>query len=312
QKVLRPGRSEPRTRFDGLGFLSVAFGSVALLYGVSAVTSGDTTTWNVLVLCGAVALLLAFVVIELVTVRRGLTPLLDLRRFRDRTFTWSTLALICQTFATFGILFLIPIYLQTMRQQTALYSGSVQAAQALATLLVVPVAGRLSDKIGPRPIALAGLIVMTGAVALLTTLTLTTPIALFVGILFLLGCAGGLSGQITVAAMSQVRSEEQQAVAHSSTLMSVLRASAAPLGVAMLSSLMQAQSQQYRASLAAPGIGGELLTQQSALLAMHDSFLVALGFALVALIAMYCVPKRKPLVKQRLEDAQIEEASVPL
>jgi MFS family permease len=146
----------------------------------------------------------------------------------------------------------------------------------------------------------------------MTTLTLTTPIVVFVGILFLLGCAGGLTGQITVAAMSQIRSEEQQAVAHSSTLMSVLRASAAPLGVAMLSRLMQAQSQQYRTILAAPGLSGELLTQQSALLAMHASFLVAACFALVALIAMCCVPKRNPLVKQRPEDAQVEEASVSL
>jgi MFS family permease len=207
---------------------------------------------------------------------------------------------------------MIPIYLQTLRQQTALYSGSVQAAQALATLMVLPIAGRLSDKIGPRPIAIVGLIIMTGAAALMTTLTLTTPIVLFVGILFLLGCAGGLTSQITVAAMSQIRSEEQQAVANSSTLMSVLRAGAAPLGVAMLSSLMQAQSQQYRISLAAQGQASELVTQQSALLAMHDSFLVASCFALVALVAMCCVPKRNPLVKQRPEDTQIEEVSVPL
>src|SRR5262245_62054095 len=312
QKVLRPVRPELRSRFDGLGFLTVASGSVALLYGVSALTSGDITIRNILVLCGAVVLLMAFVTVELATVRRGRTPLLDLRRFRDRTFTWSTLALICQTFATFGILFLIPIYLQTLRQQTALYSGSVQAAQALATLALLPFAGRLSDKIGPRPIALVGLMVLAGAAALLTSLSLTTPIAIFVGILFLLGCAGGLTSQITVAAMSQIRSEEQQAVANSSTLMSVLRASAAPLGVAMLSSLMQAQSEQYRTSLAAQGLGGELLRQQSALLAMHDSFLVASCLALVALVAMCCVPKRKSLVKQRPEDTQIEEVSVPL
>jgi MFS family permease len=193
-----------------------------------------------------------------------------------------------------------------------LYSGSVQAAQALATLAILPLAGRLSDKIGPRPIALVGLIVLTGAAALLTSLTLTTPIAIVVGILFLLGCAGGLTSQIPVAAMSQIRSEEQQAIANSSTLMSVLRASAAPLGVAMLSSLMQAQSEQYRISLAAQGITGELVTQQSALLAMHDSFLVASCVALVGFAAMYCVPKRNPLVKQQSEHAQIEEGSMPL
>jgi DHA2 family multidrug resistance protein len=311
QRVLPSTQPERQARFDGLGFLTVASGSVALLYSVSAVTSGDTTLRNLVVVCGAVVLLLAFVMIELVKGQRGQAILLDLRRFRDRTFTFSTLALICQTFAVFGILFLIPIYLQTLRHQTALYSGAVQGASALATLLALPIAGWLSDKIGPRPISLLGLIVLVGAAAAMALVTLTTPIALFVGILILLGCSGGLTGQITVAAMSQIAHEEHQAVANASTLVSVLRATAAPLGVAMLSSLVQAQSQRYRISLAGQGLTGDLLTQQSVLLAMHTSFVVAALLALLALLAMGMVPKRSRSAIPQPERPPVEEASIP-
>jgi EmrB/QacA subfamily drug resistance transporter len=307
QKVLRPAQPQP-ARFDGLGFLTITSGSVALLYSVSAITSGDITVRNILVLGGAVALLVAFAAIELAKVRRGQAPLLDLRRLGDRTFSFSTLALICQTFAVFGILFLIPIYLQTLRHQTALYSGAIQGATALATLVILPIAGRLSDKIGPRPIALLGLIVLVAAAAIMATLTLTTPIWLFVGILILLGCSGGLTGQIQVAAMSQIANEEHQAIANASTLVSVLRATAAPLGVAMLSSLVQAQSQQYQVSLAQQGLTGELLAQQSAVLAMRASFLVAALLAAVALLAMYVVPKRRLLTTQPPERPAIGEA----
>ena len=145
----------------------------------------------------------------------------------------------------------------------------------------------------------------------MATLTLTTPIWLFVGILILLGCSGGLIGQIQVAAMSQIANEEHQAVANASTLVSVLRATAAPLGVAMLSSLVQAQGQEYRASLAQRGLTGELLAQQSTVLAMHTSFLVAALLAIVALLAMYVVPKRNPRATQPPERSPIGEASIP-
>ena len=293
QKVLRQTPPEQQPHFDGAGFLTAASGSAALLYAISALTSGENTLKNVLFLFGGALLLLVFVVIELVKVRRGQKPLLDLRRFQDRTFTFSNLALVFYTLTWFGVLFLIPIYLQTLHHETALQAGVIQGTQALATMALLPIAGRLSDRIGPRPIAIVGLIVLVGAVTLMVTLTLNTPVWIIVGILLLLGCAAGFLGQIPVAAMSQIEKEEHQEVTNGSTLVSVLRAIAAPMGVAVLSSIVQAQSQQFTRSLASQGITGELLQQQSSLLAMHESFLVASFLALLALVTMCFVPRKR-------------------
>ena len=126
-------------------------------------------------------LLLAFVAIELFKVRHGRAPLLDLRRFRDRTFTFSALAQVIIFFVRFGILFLIPIYLQTLHQETPLQAGVVQASQAVATMAILPIGGRLSDRIGPRSVVIVGLLVFAGTAVLLMTLTLTTPIWKIVG-----------------------------------------------------------------------------------------------------------------------------------
>jgi hypothetical protein len=145
--------------------------------------------------------------------------------------------------------------------------------------------------------------VLAAAAALIMTLALNTPIWSIVGMLILLGCAYGLSQQIPVAAMSRIEKEKQTEIAHGSTLVSVLQATAAPMGVAVLSSIVQTRSQQYTSSLAAQGIAGDLLRQQSALLAMHDGFLVASFLALVALVVMYFVPKRRRSVKQQPEQA---------
>src|SRR5437588_4752221 len=64
QKVLRQTPSEPqKIRFDGAGFLTVASGSALLLYSIAAMTSGNVTNSTVLLLCGSIVLLLAFVAI---------------------------------------------------------------------------------------------------------------------------------------------------------------------------------------------------------------------------------------------------------
>ena len=308
QKVLRQKPSEQqKIRFDGAGFLTAASGSALLLYAVSDLTSGNVAISTVLLLCGSIVLLLAFVAIELFKAQYGRAPLLDLRRFRDRTFTFSTLAQVLNFFVRFGILFLIPIYLQTLHQETPMQAGAIQASQALATMAILPIGGRLADRIGPRPVVIVGLLIFSATAALLMTLTLTTPIWKIVGMLLLLGCASGLLQQIPVAAMSRIKKEEHTELANGSTLIVVLQSTAAPLGVAVFSSIVQGLSQQYTIHLAAQGITGELLQLQSTLLAMHESFLLAALLLLVAVGMMCLVPsRRKDMKKQPEHVAQVE------
>jgi MFS family permease len=296
------------------GFLTAAAGSVTLLYAVSALTSGDFTLRNCLLLLVGLLLLLTFVGIEVGKAQHGQKPLLDLGRFKDHTFAWSSLALVFLSMVLFGLLFLIPLYLQNLRQETALQAGMTLTAQALATLFILPVGGRLSDRVGPRPIALVGLILLITATALMTTLSLDTSIWMLIGILIVLGLANGLAQQIPVSAMSRIEKEAQQEIANGSTLITVLRAVAAPLGVAILSSIVQLQTQMHLKDHASQTLPGELFTRQSALLALHDSLLLATGIAVVALVAMYIVPKNRTSMQKQPERTpllELEEVSLP-
>jgi len=302
QKFLRQAPLEQqKIPFDAAGFLTAASGSALLLYAVSSLTSGNVTITTVTLFCVSIVLLLAFVAIELLKARYGRAPLLDLRRFRDRTFTFSTLTQVLNFFVRFGILFLIPIYLQTLHQDTPLQAGAIQASQAVATMAILPIGGRLADRLGPRPVVMVGLLVFATAAALLMTLTLTTPIWKIVGILLLLGCASGLVQQIPVAAMSRIKKEEQKEIANGSTLLIVLQATAAPLGVAVFSSIVQGRSQQYITRLASHGITGELVQLQSTLLAMRESFLLAVLLILVAFGMMCLVPSRSKELNEEAE-----------
>lgn len=292
QRVLQPTAPDPQTRFDGTGFATAALGIAMLLYGLTTVTGDQAALWASAFLGGGLCLLGGFVTIQRRTLRRGGQPLLDLRRFSDQTFTLSTVAIVLQSLASFGILLLMPSYLQTVRHVSITESGAIQGVQALATLLTLPIAGRLSDRFGPRPIALAGLSVLAAANGLLANVSAHTPIELIVGVLALLGCAGALTGQIQVAAMSGIAKEAHHDVAHGSTLISVLRAAAAPLGVALLSSIAQTQGQRYEHTLASQGLTDTLIQQQSAVLAMRDCSFVAMALAVLAVLAMIFVPRR--------------------
>ncbi|HEY4388359.1 MAG TPA: MDR family MFS transporter, partial [Ktedonobacteraceae bacterium] len=308
QKILRPTLPRSQTRFDSLGFLTTAAGCASLVYGLSALTSGDYTVSNFLILFAGLLLLLAFVGIELRRAQRGQEPLLDLRRFKDLTFALSSLSLVFFSFVLFGLLFLIPIYLQTLHHETAFQAGMIQTAQALATLLILPLAGRFSDKVGPRRVALIGLFLLIATTALMTIIALQTPIWMIVGILVLFGWANGLAQQIPVSAMSRIEMDEHKEVANGSTLITVLRAVAAPLGVALLSSLVQIRTQVYLKS-SSQTLASELFTQQSTLLALHDTFLLTSFTAAVALLVMYFVPKRRKS-KEKQPAPLLEEVSL--
>lgn len=292
QKFLRQTSPEQHTHFDMTGFCTAAVGVVTLLLAISAITSGDISISNVILLLCSILLLFTFTVIELFKARRGQEPLLNLRRFRDSTFAFSVLAQILVMFVRFGILFLIPIYLQTLHHETAAQSGLIQGTQALATLAILPIAGRLADRIGPRIIVIVGLLVLLATVTLMVTLTLDTSILTIIGILILLGSAYGFVQQIPVTAMSRIEKEERQEVANGSTLLSVLQATAAPLGVAFLSSFVSARSYQYTVQLSKRGLTGMLLQNQSSMMAMHEAFLLSSFLTAMALLAMYFVPRK--------------------
>jgi EmrB/QacA subfamily drug resistance transporter len=152
-------------RFDVAGFLTIATTLVCLLLAFSEGPSWGWTGYRVLglialgVLSGA-----AFVVIELEVEY----PLLNLRVFQNRLYTTSLVAMSVMMTGLFATLFYIPLFLQEGLGYPALTAGLLVLPQALVMAVLMPVAGRLYDKIGPRYLAFFGLLIAAGGTFLLT------------------------------------------------------------------------------------------------------------------------------------------------
>jgi hypothetical protein len=124
------------------------------------------------------------------------------------------------------------------------------------------------------------------------TIELDTPLWMVLGIMVVFGCAVDLIQQLPVAAMSQIELDQPEEIANGSTLLTVLQSTAAPIGVAALSSIVRLKSEYFSNVLGAQGVKDELLRRQSSLLAMCDSFFIALLLALLAVASMCFVPRR--------------------
>ncbi|MDT7669188.1 MAG: hypothetical protein QOC74_1971, partial [Pseudonocardiales bacterium] len=167
-------RIHPTTwpRFDFGGFVTIAYGLFAMLLAFSEGEDWGWTGYRILGLfvSGAFSLAL-FVIIELEVD----TPLLDLRIFSSPAYTQSLLLLGIGVTGLFSALYFLPQYLQRVQGLQELDSGLVLVPGALVLVVLMPIAGRIYDKIGPRyPIAI-GMAIMGYGSYLLAQMTPTTP-----------------------------------------------------------------------------------------------------------------------------------------
>jgi EmrB/QacA subfamily drug resistance transporter len=148
-----------RLDFAGLGLM--AGGLVLLTYGLAEIGStGSFTSPKVLIPCIAGIALVGSFILHALRMRTG-KPLLDLRLYKRPTFSSASFAMFCLGAALFGGMILLPLYWQGIRHESVVDTGLLTAPQGLGMALVMPLAGKLSDRFGGGPLALFGVIVTT-------------------------------------------------------------------------------------------------------------------------------------------------------
>jgi EmrB/QacA subfamily drug resistance transporter len=270
------------------GVLSTA-GLVLLVYGtIEAPTRGWTSAPVLGALALGAALLVAFVLVE----RRRAAPMIDLRLFRRPRFAWGTAAGTIASFALFGLLFILPQFLQSVLGHTALGVG-LRLLPLIGGLFVgAPLGERLGHVLTTRVPVAAGLLI--GACGLL--LGAGTEVGSGYGFVATWLAVTGLGIGLAIApAMDAVLGELPRDEAGAGTAVTMtLRQVAGALGVALLGSLASAV---YTA--AAPGlrsVGADVASPVLALSAkaayvdaMSAVLLVCAGFTLAgaALTAIF-------------------------
>ncbi len=246
--LLRDSRAElPRRHFDFAGAASVTAGLMLLVYAMTRATSdgwGSATTLSLL--AGAVALVLAFVAIEL----RSPAPLMPLRIFRLRTLTAANVAMAIVGGVAFSEFFLLTLYLQDVLHYSAIETGVAFSAFALTVVVVSNVAQVIVGRLGVRPTLTAGLLASAASVAVLARLPVEGHYFWDLFPAFVLGGAGmGMSFvPVTIASLTGV---ERSDAGIASGLVNTSRQIGGAVALAGVSAIAASSTASYAGSHAA-------------------------------------------------------------
>src|SRR5215208_618966 len=146
-------------RLDLPGLLTSGIGLFALSYGlIEANTYGWTSARILGAFVVAVAMLVAFVLLE----RHQRIPMLDLKLFKNSTFTGANLSVLLVALAMFGVFFFLSLYMQGVLGYSAVQAGAAFLPMTILIMLVAPIAGRSTDRFGSRGLITVGMILLAG------------------------------------------------------------------------------------------------------------------------------------------------------
>jgi MFS family permease len=158
----------PAARLDVTGVGLVTASALGLVWGLVRANSNGWTSPEIVgsLVAGAV-LLVAFVAWE----RRAREPMLPMRLFRNRAFAAANGASLLMFFGMFGSIFLLTQYLQNVQGNSPLHAGLRMLPWTGMPMIVAPIAGALTDRIGARPLIVSGLALQATALGWLAAIT---------------------------------------------------------------------------------------------------------------------------------------------
>ncbi|KOU58521.1 major facilitator transporter [Streptomyces sp. MMG1533] len=274
-------------RLDIPGTLLASGGLFGIVYGlVRSPVDGWTSPLVLTGLFAGTALLAGFV-------HHGIhnkNPMLPMRLFRSRAFTGINVASLLMFLGMFGSIFLLSQYMQGVLGYSPTEAGLRMLPWTGMPMLVAPIAGILSDRIGGRPVVAAGLFFQAAGLAWMASVVTADasygaqlPGLIISGIGMALFFAPASS-----LVMSSVRAHEQGIASGANN---ALREVGGALGIAVMASIFSAQGGYESGQAFVDGLQPALVT----------------GAAVVALagVAALLIPRRRPA-------ARIEGASAPV
>jgi EmrB/QacA subfamily drug resistance transporter len=293
------GRKES---FDLPGAALFTLALSAFLFGV---TWGLLHAWTDAVTLGCFALaavgLVAFLAWEL---RAAKDPIVPFDVFGNWTFTLSTSTAAVQSLATFSVNFLLVFYLEGIAGLDVLTASYLIVPMALVTALVGPFAGRVSDRIGARVVATAGLVVQAVALVVLSRLSTGTPLVEVALVEAGFGLGAGLFWAPNTSTIMSAAPRGRYGVA--SGLMNTFRNTGMVLSFALaLVATTRVIPKQVVNELFVGNFTGRLPASEATAYLSGQSFAFVLSAALVGLAAVLSLLRQTPAPAPRREEADV-------
>ena len=281
-------RDETHASLDIPGLATSAIGLFALTYGlIEANTYGWTSARIVGAFAVAVIGLVTFVVLE----RRRREPMLPLDLFRNGTYTGANLVVLLVALAMFGVFFFVSLYMQNILGYSAVQAGAAFLPMTVLIILVAPIAGRASDRIGSRGLMTAGMSLLALQLVLFSQLGIGASFWNLLPALLIGGV--GMSLTMTPSAAAATRGVPVDKAGVGSAVLNSARQVGGTMGVALMGAIVAAEA------------GGER-TPEAFMRGFERALLVAAGIAALGAVVAYVLVRPHEEAGRRPQHATAE------
>jgi EmrB/QacA subfamily drug resistance transporter len=243
-------------------------------------------------LAGAVVLFAAFVMLE----SRQRLPMLDLSLFRIGSFVGANLVAMLVSLGMFGVFFFVSLYVQNILHYSPTKAGAIFLPMTILIILIAPIAGKASDRIGGRWLMGGGMTILSISLLLYQRIGLhSTFWTLFPAMVL-----GGIGMALTMSPMTSVAmaSVPVDKAGVGSGVLNSFRQVGGSLGIALMGAILAS----YLSATTRPGT---VLAQQQFVNGLHAALFVSACITFAAAIVAVALVRTSPAVEH--EHAQLAE-----
>ncbi|WP_158736261.1 MDR family MFS transporter [Alteribacillus sp. YIM 98480] len=276
--VLKNVTEQRYPKVDILSIVLSTLGFGGILYGFS---SAGSTGWGSIPVVLTMAVGIVCLVLFSFRQFQLSQPILELRVFKYGIFTLTTGIGMLVFMSMIGAATVLPIYMQDMREFTAMESGLMMLPGAVLMGIMSPVTGRIFDKIGARKLSLTGLFLITISNFMYTDLTGTTSFT-YMTIMYSLRMAGiaMVMMPVTTAGLNVL---PKHLIPHGTAVNNTMRQVSGSIGTALLVTVMTTTAMGK-----GPNINAEALIH-----GVNMSFWVAFIFGLIGFVLSFLIKNKQ-------------------
>jgi MFS transporter, DHA2 family, multidrug resistance protein len=221
----------------GIGMLAVGIGSLQLVLDKGQTEDWFQSNWILSLTVISAVMLIVFLIHELRTAH----PIINLRVFKERTYSTGVFLMTSLGFVLYGSMVLLPLFLQIVLGYPAIEAGIAMAPRGLGSFIAMPLVGFLIGKVDPRKLLAAGLLGASVTIYALGHLNLQVGYWDIFWPQLLQGMTMGLIFvPLTTVTMSLIKREE---MGNATSLFSLMRNLGGSVGIALIATMLSRNAQ---------------------------------------------------------------------